>query len=218
MSDPSIPGGKKLCPSCTTYVGVNDSVCGNCGYNFETGENPAEGPGSAGSPTEPLTVYSESSGPPRIAGQGAGRAIAVGVLVVILAVAGVIVFVAKGVFDATEDVRQQFPDFGNFTPGGDLDFSPGDFGAGTNQATDFDSCVKLMNKYLKKVLANDGQPADLPTILQDAATEMGVGSPEFSDFTTIYTGTAGTAVTDGTKAALKEAKKDAKAACRRRYG
>ena len=48
---------------------------------------------------------------------------------------------------------------------------------------------------------------------------MGTGSYEFRTFTAIYTGANGvqTAITDGTKAALRKTKKDARAACSRRY-
>ena len=212
MSDPTLPGGKKLCPSCTTYVGVNDFLCGNCGYNFETGENPGEGADAPGPPTEPLTVYSESKGPPRIAGQGLGKSIAVVALVIILAIGAGIYLVANRILGATEDLQDQVPGSGDF------EFSPDTLGDGTNPATDFDSCVKLLNRYLRKVLANDGRPDNLPAVLEDAATEMGVGSHEFSAFTSIYTGTAGTAITDGTKAALKEAKKESERVCRREYG
>ena len=192
-------------------MGVNDSICGNCGYNFDTGENPDEGSDAAGKPTQPLTVYSEGSGPPRISGQGLGKVIAVAVLVLIVAVGAGIAFVANRVFDATEEIQDQVPDFGDF------EFTPGEIGSGTDPATDYASCVKLLNKYLRQVLANDGQPADLTTIVQNAATEMGVGY-EFNAFTTIYADTVGTAITDGTKPARKEAKADARDACRQRYG
>ena len=217
MSDPTIPGGKKLCPSCTTYVGVNDSVCGNCGYNFETGENPDGGGDEAGTPGRPLTVYSESSGPPRVGGSGAGKVIAIAVALLIVGVAGGIFFFANSLIDTAEDVTTEITDID--VPGiGEFTFSPGDIGGGTNPATDYRSCVRLMNEYLKKVLANDGQPGNLAGILEDAVTEMGISSAEFSNFTTIYTANAGTAVTQGTKPALKQAKKDAKAACRREWG
>jgi hypothetical protein len=209
VSDPILPGGKKLCPSCTTYVGVNDSICGNCGYDFETGEKTGEGSGVAGPPTQPLTVYSESSGPPRITGQG--RIVGIAILVVVLAIAGVVAIATNGVFDAAEDVQEQAPGAGG------LDFSPGDLGGGTNPATDLNSCVRVINKYLKLVLANDGQPGNLPAILQAAVNEMGFTNPEFQLFTSIYTQNAGSAVTDGTRPALRAAKKDAKVACREEW-
>ena len=205
MSDQA---GKKLCPSCTTYVGVNDSICGNCGYNFVTGEEQDDGADDGGRPTQPLTVYSESSGPPRTT--NAGRTVGMVILVVVLVIGAGVAFLARTVFNATEDVQRGIEDI-------DIDFTPGDIGIGTNPATDYDSCVRLLNKYLKKVLANDGQPDDLPTILQDAASEMGVGY-EFRVFTTIYTNAVGTAVTEGTKPAVREAKNDAREACRREYG
>ena len=216
MSDPTIPGGKKLCPSCTTYVGVNDSVCGNCGYNFDTGENAGGAGDQAGSPTEPLTVYSQNDGPPRIAAPGAGKVIAIVVALLIVGIAGAIFFFASSFVKTAEDITTEITDID--VPGiGEFTFTPGDIGGGTNPATDYRSCVQIMNEYLRKVLANDGQPGNLAGILEDAVTEMGVSSAEFSNFTTIYTANAGTAVTQGTKPALKQAKKDAKAACRREW-
>ena len=220
MSDPSLPGGKKLCPQCTTYVGVNDAICGNCGYNFGTG---AEGPGGTegagtggtdeGQPFEPLTVYAPDSGLPGSTGRWAGRAILIVVLVVILGIGGIIAFVTISVTDKATDIIDNIPGVGEFT-------FTSDPGGGTNQATDSASCQDIITRYQRKVLANDGQPADLPEVIGDAATEMGPGSFEFQAFTTIYSSANGiqTAITDGTKAALKKTKKDVKNKCEERYG
>lgn len=188
----------RLCPVCTRFGPLDDTVCASCGYDFATGEAPE---GGSQSPTQVLADQ------PIVAAPSGARRALIAVLLSAAAAGGALAVIAAiENYEASESY--EVPDIS--IPS--IDFTPIEIGI--DPVLSPRACRKVMMEALVDLLADDGAGIGDPgDVLLKAGTELGPLSKLFRRFTDIYITTAGTAAFEGTDAALDQARRKVRKAC-----
>jgi hypothetical protein len=198
---------------CTRYTDQVEPICAHCGYNFETGRpgERAEIPTISEQPGD----EEENDGPETVAlPELASHRTRVGVrtivaLLVIIGLAAPLLLVLpiREALDAFEDVGEPRAAVPREREG------PIDRASLRN-------CVRRLDFYLERLLADDGQgEGEIQSILLDAAADLGVDTFEYDALIRLY-GDGGLlflASTEGTRKATKRAHKLVRKECRREY-
>lgn len=216
MSGPELGGpGQRLCPSCARFGPESAQACKHCGYNFESGSNPSwqGAPILADAPERDAASSVPTAATRR---HWPGRAIAAVILIVVVAAfVGPILTLFDSATELIQDLPGQIdvdvPDIS--IP--DINTDVGPFGG---DAGSYDKCHDRITKYIRRMLANDGSGSrPLNELFIQASVKLGAGSFEYRTLVSVFSQNQGTAISQGTRAGVRGAERDAKKACRQHY-
>jgi hypothetical protein len=145
-----------------------------------------------------------------------GRAITAAILIAVVSTfVGPVLSLFESAKQLIEDVPGQINvDVSEITIP-DIDTDSGPFGGDAGSAA---KCKSGIMHYMQKLLAKDGSGSrPLNELFIEASVKLGAGSFEYRTLVSVFSDNQGTAITKGTRAGLRGAKRDTLRACDRHY-